>query len=527
MEELRLQAQASSAAWFDVSSSPLEKVVLVKMCESSSNQAEAISHSLTIERDLTWRLYVYGKLVSRCTALSQFPTHLQQGNLQVLLSTISQLHICAGHPDKHLLDFVSAKKGQLLSASGNVTAFLDTSGPVMLNGQRCPTTVRSAECQVLTSALKCPQCVSYRNTMRAMYHRWQKRKSSSPIHSTSTHTNDRWLTTPERKIKTSLLKLRVRSAESTVKYLKDKINASTRKLGVDVDDSLHSGLESIMSANTSQILDNYPEGSFHRLFWDQQAKALSTAPRQRRWHPMLIRWCLHLKMLSTAAYDSLRGILQLPCGRTLQDYTRWIKADCGVQPEVTEQLLKETNLDSLEEWQKYVAVVFDEMKIKEGIVYNKHDCRIVGFVNFGNTNNELLSLVDGCSQPPVAKHMLAFMVRGIFIRLTFPYAQYPTTDITSDLLYPLVWEVVKNLECAGFRVISLTGDKASVNQTFFQMNQSAKKTEKVHKIRNPYSIDGSYIYFISDVPHLIKTTRNCWANSFGHSYKRAMWVSQF
>ena len=108
--------------------------------------------------------------------------------------------------------------------------YIDTSGQVMLNGQRCPTTVRSAECQVLTSALKCPQCVSYRNTMRAMYHRWQKRKSSSPIHSTSTHTNDRWLTTPERKIKTSLLKARVRSAESTVKYLKDKINASTRKL---------------------------------------------------------------------------------------------------------------------------------------------------------------------------------------------------------------------------------------------------------------------------------------------------------
>lgn len=75
-------------------------------------------------------------------------------------------------------------------------------------------------------------------------------------------------------------------------------------------------------------------------------------------------------------------------------------------------------------------------------------------------------------------------------------------------------------------MISLTGDKASVNQTFFQMNQSANKTEKVHKIRNPYSIDGSYIYFISDVPHLIKTTRNCWENSFGHSYKRAMWVSQ-
>lgn len=205
-----------------------------------------------------------------------------------------------------------------------------------------------------------------------------------------------------------------------------------------------------------------------------------------------------------------------------------MKADCGVQPEVTEQLVKEAKLDSLEEWQKYVAVIFDEMKIKEGIVYNKHECRIIGFVNFGHTNNELLSLektIEVSSSPPVAKHILMFMVRGIFFKLNFPYAQYPTTDLSADLLYPLVWEVVRSLECAGFKVISLTGDKASVNQTFFQMNQSDKKSKRVHKIRNPYSAKSENIYFISDVPHLIKTTRNCWANSFGHSYKRALWVS--
>ena len=29
-------------------------------------------------------------------------------------------------------------------------------------------------------------------------------------------------------------------------------------------------------------------------------------------------------------------------------------------------------MKDLEEWQKYVAVVFDEIKIKEDLVYNKH-----------------------------------------------------------------------------------------------------------------------------------------------------------
>ena len=47
-------------------------------------------------------------------------------------------------------------------------------------------------------------------------------------------------------------------------------------------------------------------------------------------------------------------------------------------------------MESLEEYQKYVAVVFDEMKIKGGIVYNKHECKIVGFVNLGAVNSTFI-----------------------------------------------------------------------------------------------------------------------------------------
>jgi len=104
---------------------------------------------------------------------------------------------------------------------------------------------------------------------------------------------------------------------------------------------------------------------------------------------MLIRWCLHLKMLSTTAYrlyDTLRRQLVLPCGRTLRDYTHYIKAGFGIQPEVTQQLMETVNLESLEEHQKYVSILFDEMRIKDGLVYNKHEARIEGFVDLGKVN---------------------------------------------------------------------------------------------------------------------------------------------
>ena len=41
---------------------------------------------------------------------------------------------------------------------------------------------------------------------------------------------------------------------------------------------------------------------------------------------------------------------------------------------------------------------------------------------------------------------------------------------------------------------------------------------------NPYSED-RHIYFIADVPHLIKTTRNCWARSYRTGSTPNLWVS--
>lgn len=78
------------------------------------------------------------------------------------------------------------------------------------------------------------------------------------------------------------LTTRVRSAESLVKYLKKKIECSVNKSGVSIDDSLHDGLSSVMSEFTSYVEEKYEKNSFHRLFWNQQAKMATTDPKQRR-----------------------------------------------------------------------------------------------------------------------------------------------------------------------------------------------------------------------------------------------------
>ena len=104
-----------------------------------------------------------------------------------------------------------------------------------------------------------------------------------------------------------------------------------------------------------------------------------------------------------------------------------------------------------------MLLVLDEIKIKEDIVFDKHSCSVLGFVNLGEFNNSLSQFEHECKgeneavHERVATHILAFMVRGIFSSLKFPYAHFPTKGASADTIFPLIWEAVMNLEDCGLR----------------------------------------------------------------------------
>ena len=68
----------------------------------------------------------------------------------------------------------------------------------------------------------------------------------------------------------------------------------------------------------------------------------------------------------------------------------------------------------------------DEVHIKDDLVYDKHEGTLIGFVNLGETNNNLLdfeaSLSGESLQSSLATSMLVLMVRGLLCKLNFPYA---------------------------------------------------------------------------------------------------------
>lgn len=65
--------------------------------------------------------------------------------------------------------------------------------------------------------------------------------------------------------------------------------------------------------------------------------------------------------------------------------------------------------------------------------------------------------------PVLAKSMLVLLVKGLMSSLSFPYPQFPCTDLSGELAYDLVWEAVLRLETCGFKVLELTCDGLAAN----------------------------------------------------------------
>lgn len=150
--------------------------------------------------------------------------------------------------------------------------------------------------------------------------------------------------------------------------------------------------------------------------------------------------------------------------------------------------------------------------------------KIIGFTNLGDINSHLVAyekLVEDEveNQESLAKSVLVFMVRGLFSKLQFPYAQFPCHKLLGFELYDIFWETVERVERCGFNVLACTCDGLSVNRRFFKLHGTGNM---VYKAMNPYSDGDRFVYFFSDPPHLIKTVRNCW-----FSDKRLMWVSVY
>ena len=520
--------------WVDQSTG--DSANFCKIAQHNSDIGPEITCSITVEADFSWKVHVYGKEVSvqSCCALRNISCEMDVSSLNHLLTVLDRSKICVGHPDKNFVSMLKSRKGEIKTADGEQSAYLDQSMTVAMDGESYSETVRSAKCELITNGVKCSECVNYRSNLRSLYQRWQKISSPSRKRKRSevdSHANYRYLNTPEKRMRLANLRNKTRALHRQVDHLKLRIKKLTEVNGVCLDKDVDADMRTIMNEHNDSICASHSPQSFEYIFWKQQQESMQLKDaRQMRWHPMMIKWCMNLRMLSSSCYDALRstGVLKLPSERTLRDYTHIVKSKPGLQQDVDEQLVKEAKLEEIPDHQKYVALIFDEVKIKEDLVYNKHSGELIGFVDISDVHEHLTALEQSCletadSSPKLATHMLVFMIRGLFSSLEFPYAQFPVASASGEVIFPIVWHCIEHLEMIGFKVLAVVCDGASPNRKFFKMHGTCSD-KLTYKVKNIYADGDRPIFFISDVPHLLKTTRNSWANSYAHSNSRKLWV---
>ena len=199
---------------------------------------------------------------------------------------------------------------------------------------------------------------------------------------------------------------------------------------------------------------------------------------------------------SRKAYKVLSKLFALLSKQTLQRSMQ----NTHVMPGFTDAIFNALKLKvgTMNEKDRCVALVFDEMVLKSSLVYNHGLDKVEGFEDLG----------DFGSSHFVADHALVFMVWGLFSKWKQPLAYFLTAStVKPDQLQKLTRTCLDKLEEIGLHTKVLICDQGSNNRSFLQ------KVERI-SIDKPYMMhNNKKVFVMYDPPHLLKNVQNNFVKS--------------
>ena len=174
------------------------------------------------------------------------------------------------------------------------------------------------------------------------------------------------------------------------------------------------------------------------------------------------RWNTKDKMLalsiffhSRKTYKILSHLFILPSMRTLLRDLQKMNIKPGFSGSVIDALtLKVQAMDPIDH---SVALVFDEMSIKQALVYNEGTDSVEGFEDFG----------DAGQTRYIANHTITFMVRGLATKWKQPVRYFLSSGpIKATILRSLTKQCIDKIDKTGLNVVALVCDQGSNNRSF-------------------------------------------------------------
>ena len=131
----------------------------------------------------------------------------------------------------------------------------------------------------------------------------------------TSHTPYKFLSTAEKDQRLRKQHCSIRLLKQQVQRLEAKFEQLIEREGVSLGEDDAGDISTIFDEVHSSSVTTFPHDSPQRIFWDQQRKYNSLKEkRQMRWHPLVIRFALNLKYISTSAYHAVQqsGVINLP-----------------------------------------------------------------------------------------------------------------------------------------------------------------------------------------------------------------------
>lgn len=231
------------------------------------------------------------------------------------------------------------------------------------------------------------------------------------------------------------------------------------------------------------------------------------------------KFCIRQQYYSTAAYQSLRIFFNknLPAMRTLQLWFKSVDGSPGICKGAIDIIREKAESCLLEnKHQLHLTLMWDDVSIRKGLRYCSEKQSFVGFSTYTNTSTDCTSE----PLPKLAKEALVYMVVGKDFKI--PVAYELCCGLEGIDRAALTLQVIKEIEAAGAKIISLTGDGLAANFAAYE------KLGVKLKLDQPYfespTYPGSKIYIILDPPHMLKLIRKSFAsNTIYHDGQLVDW----
>lgn len=231
-------------------------------------------------------------------------------------------------------------------------------------------------------------------------------------------------------------------------------------------------------------------------FLKAQIEHIGKSKKGSRYSNDYKKFALTIYFLGPKVYKYLSGIFRLPSKSTLFRITR----DWGISNGFNDFIFStlKIKVEMFPEKNRHCILCMDEMSIKSNLFYNIRSDEIIGFHHTSQKTYDL------------ATEALVLMARGINENWKQPLAYFlvssscPVPDLRNILI-----EAIRRLTNIGLNVVTVISDNGG---NFHKLIRQLGVT-----VDTPYfKVDDKQIFYMIDVPHLIKSTRN---NFFDHHFE--------